>query len=89
MFRKYIFLSGLLLSGVGTFAQRNCGSMDYLNLQMQTDPKRAAKLESIERATQEILESPYRVVNGIITIPVVVHVVYNTAAENISDAQVL
>lgn len=89
MIKKYFIISGLLLAGIGSFAQRNCGSMDYLNLQLQTDPKRAAKLESIERHTEEILESPHRVVNGVITIPVVVHVVYNTVTENISDAQVL
>jgi hypothetical protein len=32
--------------------------------------------------------SAYRLVNGVVEIPVVVHVVYNTAQQNISDAQV-
>jgi len=82
-------MSALLLAGSMSYAQRNCGAMDYLEMQMQNDPKRASKLEAINRHAEEVEESGFRLVNGVITIPVVVHVVYNTAAENISDAQVL
>lgn len=88
MLKKHLMACALLLIGLGALAQRNCGSMDYLNMQMQTDPKRATKLETIERQTEEAVENPGRAVNGVITIPVVVHVVYNTTAENISNAQI-
>lgn len=77
-----------LLTG-SVWGQRNCGSMEYLELQMQQDPKRAIKLENIERHTEDVLASPIRAVNGVVTIPVVVHVIYNNSTENISDAQVL
>ncbi|MFK7807875.1 MAG: T9SS type A sorting domain-containing protein [Saprospiraceae bacterium] len=68
--------------------QRDCGTMEYLEQQIQNSPKRAAKMEQIEKATKAYLSNNNKVVDGIITIPVVVHVVWNTAAENISTAQV-
>ncbi len=77
------------MAGSASFAQRNCGAMDYLEMQMQNDPKRASKLEAIDRHADEVSENGFRIVNGVVTIPVVVHVIYNTASENISDAQVL
>lgn len=58
-------------------------------MQMQNDPKRALKMQKIEQQTREFIQNTNaRAVNGVITIPVVVHVVYNTSAENISDAQI-
>jgi hypothetical protein len=79
----------LLLVSIFSQAQRNCGSMDYLEMQLQNDPKRNTKLEAIERHTEEVVSSGIRAVNGVINIPVVVHVVYNTAAENVSTAQIM
>lgn len=89
--KKIHYLLSLLLItafSTGLMAQRNCGSMDYLEEQLQSDPKRAAKMEAIERFTNDFIENSDRV-TGVITIPVVVHVVYNTSSENISDAQIL
>ena len=70
-------------------AQRNCGSMEYLESQIQEDPKREAKMEAIERHLEELDEAGTRAVNGVVTIPVVVHVIYNNSTENISDAQIM
>lgn len=69
-------------------AQRNCGSMEHLEHMLQEDPKMEQKMKSIERATQQFISNPVKAVNGIITIPVVVHVVYNTSSENISTSQI-
>ena len=90
MKKIHLLFSFLLITAfsTGLMAQRNCGSMDYLEEQLQSDPKRAAKMEAIERFTNDFIENSDRV-TGVITIPVVVHVVYNTSAENISDAQIL
>ena len=83
-------LLGLAVLACATMsAQRNCGSMDVLEDQLLNDPKRGAKLEAIELHTRLIDESGQRAVNGVITIPVVVHVVYGNSTENISDAQIL
>ncbi|MFN3174864.1 MAG: hypothetical protein ACE362_10090, partial [Phaeodactylibacter xiamenensis] len=80
----------LLLLGLtgNLWAQRNCGSMDYLEHQHEMHPEREQRLKEIERHTARVLESASRSVTGTITIPVVVHVVYNNATENISAAQV-
>jgi len=68
-------------------AQRNCGSMEHLQL-MSNDPQVVEKRMQIESFTEEWTRN-----NGgdraLVTIPVVVHVVYNTTAENVSDAQIL
>jgi hypothetical protein len=90
----YFSLTGALLLLALTFttslsAQRNCGAMEHLEMEMQNDPKRAIKMQQIEQQTRNFIQNTdARAVNGVITIPVVVHVVYNTSAENISDAQV-
>ncbi|MCB0641844.1 MAG: T9SS type A sorting domain-containing protein [Phaeodactylibacter sp.] len=68
--------------------ERNCGSMEYLELQKQNDPKRADKLRIIEAHTAQVIANQTRV-DGIITIPTVVHVIYNTSSQNISSAQIL
>ncbi|MFT7588331.1 MAG: hypothetical protein ACI959_000538 [Limisphaerales bacterium] len=86
-----IFVAFLCLMCSTTYAQRNCGSMDYLQQQLNEDPKRATKMDAIELHTQNAIANAAimrSAVDGIITIPVVVHVVYNTSAENISAAQV-
>jgi len=86
----------LLLCCCATFfstflsAQRNCGSMEYLEAQLQEDSKRAEKMKQIEKQTQNWIQNNASLhsANALVTIPVVVHVVYNTSAENVSDAQV-
>ena len=78
----------LLCLQVSVFAQRNCGSMDVLEQQILNDPERSDKLKAIEQHTEDYINSPAKSVNGIITIPVVFHVVYRTSTENISDAQI-
>jgi len=71
---------------------RKCGSIDYLKMQIEADPNRALKLQKIESETQLWIKNNQEYINSgknVITIPVVVHVVYNTAAQNISDAQIM
>lgn len=62
--------------------------MEILEQQMLDDPKRAEKIKAIEQHTRAYINSADRAVNGILTIPVVFHVVYRTSTENISDAQI-
>jgi hypothetical protein len=77
-------------SGQTIITQRTCGSYDVLQRQLAEDPTLAKRMDDIETFTQKVASNPsaMKLVNGLITIPVVVHVVYNTAAQNISDAQV-
>lgn len=85
-----IGLSSLLLFCVfSASAQRNCATMDRLELQ-EKSPEHAAALIAIEKQTEQYVRdlAEGRAVSTVITIPVVFHVVHRTATENISDAQI-
>jgi PKD repeat protein len=69
-------------------AQR-CASADYLQQQLQQDPSMQARRGAIEQQTNQfIANAANHSGRSLITIPVVVHVVWNTAVQNISDAQI-
>ena len=70
-----------------TVNQRKCASQDVLDAQLAADPTLALRMNQIEAFTQKA-KLTGRLVNGKIEIPVVVNVLYRTAAENISDAQI-
>lgn len=68
--------------------KRTCGTMEYHEHLLNTDPNYRRNLENIERFTQEYIKSnPSAKTGSIITIPVVFHVVYRTTAENIPDSR--
>ncbi len=72
-------------------AKRECGTQEVLARQLKEDPSLAARMQQIENFTNQnintLLETS-RLVNGQIQIPVVVNVLYRTAAENISATQI-
>lgn len=70
--------------------QRNCGAMEVLAADMQNDPTLAQRMQEIEEFTAKVIRSRGMQLagTGIVTIPVVVNVLYRTASENISDAQI-
>jgi hypothetical protein len=98
----YSLLSGLALWGLaGSAAQaqqlpahRECATMEVLAAQLAADPSYGTRLQAMDQqaaayAAQKAANPTQRTSSSIIvTIPVVVHVLYNTAAQNISDAQV-
>lgn len=71
-------------------AKRKCASDDVLKDQMATDPGLSKRISDIENFTQQKIQQNFqsRLVNGVIEIPVVVNVLYRTATENISQAQI-
>jgi hypothetical protein len=70
-------------------SNRGCASQEVLEAQMIADPTLAIRMNEIEAFTQNtISKSNFRLVNGKIVIPVVVNVLYRTAAENISNARI-
>ena len=73
-----------------SFAQnRTCATPEVLENMLKSDPAMQERLNVIERHAQEYMQrNPSVSERTVINIPVVVHVVYNAAAENISDAQV-
>jgi hypothetical protein len=71
--------------------KRNCGAYEVLQRQMAEDPTLRQRMEEIEGFTRRAQESgalSRLSAKGAIQIPVVVHVLYNTDQQNISDAQV-
>ncbi len=73
-----------------TATERRCSSQDVLEQQMAADPSLRARMQDIEEFTQRAAANPeaFRLVNGVIEIPVVVNVLYRTTAQNISQAQI-
>jgi hypothetical protein len=80
----------LLCSGTLFSQDRNCATMEVLESQIKENPQLLQNMEKIERMTEDFIrKNPNGSgVRNIITIPVVVHVLYRTAEENISDAQI-
>ncbi len=72
-----------------TPVQRNCSADDVLQEQLRQDPSLRQRMNDIEDFTKRVVENPgaYRLVNGVIEIPVVFNVLYRTAAQNVSLAQ--
>lgn len=69
---------------------RQCGTQEVLQRLLAEDPTLAERMNEIENFTARYVENPsaFRLVNGVIEIPVVVNVLYKTAAQNISVAQI-
>lgn len=89
MKKAFLLLAMIFFLAGSMFAQlRNCGTMEYLKWQQQQDPTLAQRMQDIENATQAYIASNPGETRTVITIPVVVHVIYKTTAQNISDAQV-
>ncbi len=69
------------------FEKRGCASHEVLQEQLRNNPELAIKMNEIESFTEQAIREG-RLVNGKIVIPVVVNVLYKTAAENISLTQI-
>jgi hypothetical protein len=89
-----LFISFRMLA----FSQAECSTATYRAEMLRNSPRAALIAEAIEIFVKQHLENKGQRVNpngpsaaspGIINIPVVVHIVYNTGAQNISDAQVV
>ena len=93
MKKIFTFLVLSILCGFSLTAQdRNCATMENLEQMMQQNPLLAEKMAQAEeqaRIAEAKLSTPEaRRQAELITIPVVIHIVYNSARENISDAQI-
>lgn len=89
MLLKNCLLLLLVMSAFTSQAQRSCGAMEHLHNMIQQDPNVLQNRLDIEQFTQNWINSNPQGNNRVlITIPVVVHVVYRTTAENVSDAQI-
>ncbi|GAB2958847.1 hypothetical protein GCM10027048_27480 [Hymenobacter coalescens] len=85
-------VTSVLLSAAPAWAQRECGTPTPTEWRAQLTPAQRMVYDQVtaraEQAARGGATASRTAATGVITIPVVVHVVYNTAAQNISDAQI-
>ena len=79
-----VLTSAFFLSAYG---QRTCGTVEKAEEQFAKDPIAQANRESLRNFLTSNNYAQSRTA-GVITIPVVVHVIYKNATQNISDAQI-
>ncbi len=88
MRKNYLLIAALLLSiSVSAQQYHRCSAMEVKAAEEQANPGLKTIRENIERDVQKWISSGNKT-TAVITIPVVVHVLYNTSAQNISDAKV-
>ncbi|MFM2138124.1 MAG: hypothetical protein RJA57_431 [Bacteroidota bacterium] len=83
-------LISLLVVASSLFAQKDCSSYVYAQERMRAVPGLATVQGRLEEfiGVQSGPDPSARLTGSVIRIPVVVHILYNSPAENISDAQV-
>src|ERR1700730_15192403 len=95
--KKLFFIAAFLSAGIFAHSQMECRSFSYRQELLARSPETASAVQAIEAFTKNLKESKSTETNDLggpgknlplITIPVVVHVLYNSADQNISDAQV-
>ncbi|MBK8951797.1 MAG: hypothetical protein IPM85_05200 [Chitinophagaceae bacterium] len=84
---KFIsFITVALLQLQTATAQDRCGSHSYLQTELQRKPSLSARISEAEKNSRETMA---RVFTGIVKIPVVIHNLYHTPEEKITDAQAM
>ncbi len=97
---QHLLVALTLWSSFSSFAKesyKRCGSTEVLTRQLKADPGMMQRMQQIEQFTNNFItqqkSTQRQSVNGnattaTVTIPVVFHVVYNTTAQNVSDAMI-
>ena len=90
---RTIIVCLFLFIAISSFAQRECAHASYLEQQKLSDPDFATRSIVIESFVQQAnaahtFTSSDARGEGVIRIPVVIHILYNNASQNLSDAQV-
>src|SRR5579863_7125261 len=96
--KRVLFLPLLILTRLFVHAQSDCRSAEYKQQLIANSPGIIGKIAAIEAFTQQLQKDKTTTLNGSgssisqpsseIVIPVVVHIVYNSSQQNISNAQV-
>ena len=89
---RVTLLAAMTMLGTSVFAQheRICTSHEHNLALQQSNPEMISRISSIEKHTREFakFQNENRSNEELITIPVVVHVIWNTEKQNISNAQI-
>lgn len=74
---------------VGVAQSKRCATMSQLEIRMQNNPELKKRIEQSEHLIQQLNTDQSKTGVNVISIPVVVHVVWNQAVQNISEAQIV
>ena len=89
---SFIFIFACFLFGNSQQLTRTCGTMEHHEYLKKTRKNYEQSLieynQMINNYITSLESKPKNAVQATITIPVVVHIVYNTTAENLTDAQI-
>lgn len=88
----FIILFISLTWGGQLLAQDRCAASAYQDKEIQLDPSLREKLSAIEAFTQQQVtnrQNNRAMIAGIVKIPIVVHILYHTPDEKISDERVI
>lgn len=88
MNRFTLLLLVSLLAINNLFAQHKCATMTQYQKRAIQDPSFEKRMIAAENLIQNLSSNSTQSVNNTITIPVVVHVLYNNSTQNISDQQI-
>jgi hypothetical protein len=98
-YSKFLIVAGLILSGtvaaqkktspIQVPKERTCGTMSHHEYMIQTRPEYKKNYDKYNQQILDFLNAAPNLAakNTSFTIPVVIHVVYKTTAQNITDAQ--
>lgn len=91
MFRKILFSTAafLLLAFNASAQHRTCAAEEVLARQLLENPALLQEMQNIENHTLKFAQKTGSSDRTVYTIPVVIHLVYLTAAQNLTDAQLL
>jgi len=85
--KKYLLLmTGFLITNV--YAQRTCGTDLKMKEFFEKNPKAIARNADLRNFLKD-KKNTRNSISGVVTIPVVVHVLYKNGVQNISDEQIL
>lgn len=76
------------MAGPACLQVRQCQADELLADQIKSDPSRALMIDKIERHTHDFSKNASSRSGQKVTIPVVVHIVYNENTENLSEEQI-
>lgn len=95
--KRLLFIAAFLSIGIFAHSQMECRSFSYRQKLLARSPEIASAVEAIEAFTKNLKDSKSTATNDLggsgktlplITIPVVVHILFNSSDQNISDAQI-
>lgn len=89
VFYRIAFMAILfVVSGLSIQAQQRCHTTEYMEELINKNPAVLDRMNQIEEHTARHIHHEDGNTRAVITIPTVVHVVYRSSSQNISDAQI-